>query len=306
MSNEIHQAHDKRYKELLSNKRTFIALLKSCVGGPWTEQLTEDNLVKVDKSYILQDFEKKESDLVYKVVWGEQHVVFYVLLELQSTVDNLMPFRLLEYMLEIWRDFFKNTPQEGRNRQDFRLPAIMPIVVYNGPSSWPVPINFKEIINRYQHFGGYLVDFKYALIDIHRYTEEDLKKFSKLIAVVFHLDQAKDEEDLIDRLKQWIGVVKSLGRDEYRQLVPWLRIIAYGMEENREKLEQYLTNPEEVESMISFTEEEIKKKHQRLKLEAKLEAKLEVAQALLSDGMDYEKVKKLTGLTDEELKAIKH
>jgi len=83
------------------------------------------------------------------------------------------------------------------------------------------------------------------------------------------------------------------------KLVPWLRIIAYGMEENREKLEQYLTNPEKVESMISFTEEEIKKKHQRLKLEAKLE----VAQALLSDGMDYEKVKKLTGLTDEELKA---
>ena len=81
-----------------------------------------------------------------------------------------------------------------------------------------------------------------------------------------------------------------------------MRIIAYGMEENREKLEQYLTNPKDVESTISFAKEGIKKKHQRLKLEAKLE----VAQALLSDGMDYEKVKKLTGLTDEELKAIKH
>ncbi len=41
-------------------------------------------------------------------------------------------------------------------------------------------------------------------------------------------------------------------------------------------------------------------------LEGKREGKREVAEALLSDGMDYEKVKKLTGLTDEELKAIKH
>jgi hypothetical protein len=31
-----------------------------------------------------------------------------------------------------------------------------------------------------------------------------------------------------------------------------------------------------------------------------------VTQTLYSNGMDYEKVKKLTGLTDEELKAIKH
>ncbi|MEW5953495.1 MAG: Rpn family recombination-promoting nuclease/putative transposase [Bacillota bacterium] len=178
----------------------------------------------------------------------------------------------------------------------------MPIVVYNGPSSWSVPINFKEIINQYQSFGEYLVDFKYALIDIHRYTEEDLKKFSKLVAVVFHLEQARDEEDLINRLKRWVGVIKSLGRDEYRQLIPWLRIIFYGIGKNREKLEQYIENPEEVESMISFAEEEIKKKHQQLKLEGKLE----VAQALLSDGMDYEKVKKITGLTDEELKALKH
>jgi predicted transposase/invertase (TIGR01784 family) len=306
MSNEIHQAHDKRYKELLSNKRTFIDLLKSCVGGPWTEQLTEDNLVKVDKSYILQDFEKKESDLVYRVVLGEQQVVFYVLLELQSTVDNLMPYRLLEYMLEIWRDFFKNTPQEGTKSQDFRLPAIMPIVVYNGPSSWSVPTKFKEIISQYQRFGEYLVDFKYALIDIHRYTEDDLKKFSKLLAVVFHLEQAKDEEDLIERVKQWVGVIKSLGRDEYRQLIPWLRILSYGMGKNREKLEQYIENPEEVETMINFAEEEIKKKHQQLKLEGKREGKLEDAQAMLNEGMDYEKVKKITGLTDEELKTLKH
>lgn len=302
MSNEIHQAHDKRYKELLSNKRTFIDLVKSCIGGPWTEQLTEDKLVKVDKSYILQDFEKRESDLVYRVILGEQQVVFYVLLELQSTVDNLMPYRLLEYMLEIWRDFFKNIQQEGTRSQDFRLPAIMPIVIYNGPSSWSVPLKFKEIINHYQKFGECIVDFKYALIDIHRYTEKELKKFSKLVAVVFHLEQARDEEDLIDRLKRWVGVIKSLGRDEYRQLVPWLGIISYGMGKNREKLEQYLENPEEVESMISFAEEEIKKKHYQLKLEGKLE----VAQALLRDGMDYEKVKKLTGLTDEALKVLKH
>ena len=43
-----------------------------------------------------------------------------------------------------------------------------------------------------------------------------------------------------------------------------------------------------------------------VKAERRIKGNVEVAQALYSGGMDYEKVKKLAGLTDEELKALKH
>jgi predicted transposase YdaD len=44
-------------------------------------------------------------------------VIFYVLLELQSAVDQTMPFRLLQYMIEIWRDIYNNVLEKERRRK---------------------------------------------------------------------------------------------------------------------------------------------------------------------------------------------
>ena len=84
-------------------------------------------------------------------------MIFYVLLELQSTVDHLMPFRLLLYMVEIWRDIYNNTPAGERERKGFRLPAIVPAVLYNGRRSWTACRSFREYQAGHERFPGYLL-----------------------------------------------------------------------------------------------------------------------------------------------------
>ncbi|MED0672662.1 hypothetical protein P4S95_21065 [Aneurinibacillus aneurinilyticus] len=54
-----HQPHDKGYKYLLSSKKVFMDLLRSFVKQKWVEQVDESTIIKVDKSYILQDFADK-------------------------------------------------------------------------------------------------------------------------------------------------------------------------------------------------------------------------------------------------------
>ena len=94
-----HHPHDKGYRQLLANRGTFLALFKSFVREEWVNEINEHDLLLVDKSYILPDFSEKEADLVYRL--KSKEIIFYILLELQSTVDYLMPFRLLLYMVEI-------------------------------------------------------------------------------------------------------------------------------------------------------------------------------------------------------------
>jgi hypothetical protein len=53
-------------------------------------------------------------------------------MELQSTVDFHMPFRLLLYMVEIWRGILKDTKPGDEKTKKFKLPAIVPIILYNG------------------------------------------------------------------------------------------------------------------------------------------------------------------------------
>ena len=87
-------------------------------------------MMLVNKSFILQDFKDKEADIVYRIKVKEQEVIFYVLLELQSSVDYQMPYRLLQYMLEIWREYLKDIDTNIAESKDFKLPVIVQMVLY--------------------------------------------------------------------------------------------------------------------------------------------------------------------------------
>ncbi|MQL53263.1 Rpn family recombination-promoting nuclease/putative transposase [Desulfofundulus thermobenzoicus] len=152
-----HHTHDRGYRELLSSKRAFLELLKTFVHEEWAKDIDEESLVRVEKSYVLQDFSEKEADIVYRLRLRGTEVIFYVLLELQSTVDHLMPFRLLLYMVEIWRDIYNNTLAGERERKGFRLPAIVPAVLYNGRRSWTACRSFREYQAGHERFPGYLL-----------------------------------------------------------------------------------------------------------------------------------------------------
>ena len=61
---------------------------------------------------------------MYKATIGNAEVIFYIILEFQSSVDYSMPIRLFLYMSEIWREVLKNTEKSDVKRKDFKLPAI--------------------------------------------------------------------------------------------------------------------------------------------------------------------------------------
>lgn len=55
-----------------------------------------------------------------------------------------MPLRLLFYMCEILREFSKN---ENHNKSDrnIKVPAVIPIVLYNGKDIWDVPTELRSM-----------------------------------------------------------------------------------------------------------------------------------------------------------------
>ncbi|TYQ15037.1 UNVERIFIED_CONTAM: putative YhgA-like transposase [Acetivibrio alkalicellulosi] len=117
------------------------------------------------RAFILTDFKNKEADLVYKVNIDGSSIYFY-LLELQSSVDFQLPYRFLLYMLEIWRTVLKDIDTDDAQKKNFRLPVIVPCVLYNGTDNWTVKRCFKETLFKYEEFGDLVLDCKYILFDI--------------------------------------------------------------------------------------------------------------------------------------------
>lgn len=313
----VYMPHDTGYKYLLASKKAFLQLIRSFVKIGWADQVDEAGLVRVNKSFILQDFQNKEADLIYRAKLKDKDVIFYVLMELQSTVDFLIPYRLLLYMTEIWRDIFKNTSQKEAERKDFRLPVIVPIVLYNNPAKWAVPLNFKETLDSFEIFEKHVLDFQYILINVFAYDEKELLKLSNLMGAVFLLDQAGNLEEILDRLKKVIETIKKMDLEEFRLFTAWAEnILTRGLSpEKKDEIVDILKNarPKEVEEMISNVERVLKKSWEDAEkqgieqgIEKGIEqAKINIARQMLLENEDIEKIIRYTGFTKEEIEKLK-
>jgi len=127
-SRTIEKKYDKGYKYLLSIKKNFIEFIKSFTELAIKEELTEENIKLLDKEFITVDFDKKESDIIYEVKLKTEKI-YFILLEIQSKVERKMTYRILNYMVEIWRKWEVGYKLKG---EKFSLPKIIPCVLYTG------------------------------------------------------------------------------------------------------------------------------------------------------------------------------
>ena len=378
---KVKNKHDKGYKYLLSVKRVFMQLLRSFVDKSWVSSIDEDSAEYINKSFILQDFKGKEADIVYRLKIDGREVFFYILLELQSTVDYQMPYRLLQYMLEIWRTILKDTKEAkekqkkasknntgnklekeiedkaedevenkievetknevennindiennkgidiGKDKKDFKLPAIIPCVLYNGKYNWTVPGSFKDILIANELFDDYIIDFNYILFDVVRYNEDELLKLGNLIGAVFYIDQKQQYDEIIERLKSLVDQLKDLSEEDFELFRVWLKnVVTRGMpKEKAKEIEKIIESNKEADSMVYNMEIAIRDKMKEMELkgrqegilegklegkregmrEGKREGRLEVARNLFDAGMDIEKISIVTNIPVDELQKL--
>jgi hypothetical protein len=180
----INNEHDIGYTSILGDKRTFIDFIKKFVREQWVDEISLSSIKRDKTVYITPEFRKKELDILYKLKINRKDIYFYILLELQSTVDYTMPLRLLNYMIEIWRKYIEEEGYKKERKKDFSLPAIVPMVIYNGKKGWTAKGSFKEIQQGFELFGKHLLDFEYLLFDVNQYKKEELLKIANVMAVV--------------------------------------------------------------------------------------------------------------------------
>ena len=222
----IHQPADTAFKSLFQSKRAFVQLLRYFLKAPWAELIDEQQLERIDKSYIKSDHARLESDVVYKCRMKDQEIIIYVLLEMQSTVDYQMPWRLLQYMVELWRTVLKDTDADRKRTKQHLLPPIIPVVVYNGDGRWTAARTFRAYQNRSDLFGDAIVDFRYYLVDVKRWSPQSKAELESFLPLAFHFESADSVLELSERMDDCIQAVGRLDETEAAVLVDFLFQIA--------------------------------------------------------------------------------
>jgi len=243
--------HDTGYKELFSHPEFVQQLIEGFVSSEIAGLMDFTTLKNHSGNYITPLFEERLEDLVWSVEarWegDTQRVFLYILLELQSSVDQRMPIRLLHYVACFYDHLLKTrqtTPSKG-------FPPVLPILLYNGSRPWtacedvyhmvqPEPPAFLRV---------YQPHLRYYLVDEARYTDEDLAERTTPLSGVFGIENATGDRQALQRAVDRIVAIIQADPNKQRidEIVTrWLKrhLQWLGAEINLERLNSVVEDKE--------------------------------------------------------------
>ena len=301
----ISKPHDTRIKELLGSEDRFLKMLQDCVKEDWVQNIDRETIRRNNTQYILPDFDEKVADLVYEANMNGRKIIFYVLLEHQSKPDYRMPYRLLLYITEILRAYYNKADENERQAKNFKMPVVVPMVLYTGSDNWNVPLELKNIFDSAEQFGENVINFKYMLINVKGYSEEDLESFSwRLLSVIFQLEKSKSDVEFSANVRKSLDYIGGFSEEELRVFNACIKIFAnaYGNDNYKEIAKLLNENKiEEADQMLCDVIENAQLERQQVFTQGGFDKSIEIAKKMLAKNYDTDTIQELTDLTVEEI-----
>ena len=183
-------SQDKLIENILEDTKEVAQLINQFV----EEQnvVKKGELVRYNNSYITKKYQSKEANLIYKL--KNQEIFF--LIEHRSSVDNNIQFKMMNYCLDIMREWSKNQ----KIRKNTEYPIIVPIVTYTGNQEWKIPEDIEEQVEDYT-YEDYKVNLQFNLININEIPTKQLLESGSMIGYAMYLEKAQTKEELVESLK---------------------------------------------------------------------------------------------------------
>ena len=292
--------HDNAYKNVFSHPKAVQDLLRGFVHEDWVQQLDYTTLEKVSGSYVSDDLRDREDDIIWRIrmraqtpseapAQGEdktetagEWLYVYLLLEFQSSNDTYMAVRILTYIGLLYQDLIKSGTISGR-----KLPAVFPLVLYNGERPWSAARELEELIEPVPpSLGAYRPRLRYFVMDEGRVPEASLHQADNAIASLVQLERSTSPQDIANMVGQLAHKLKApQNRELRRALTVWVRrLVLRRFVPEGEIIE--LEDLPEVHHMIServegWTQQWLKQGMQQGMQQGKLEAEADMLRRLL-------------------------
>lgn len=171
----INNIHDKFFKQTFSHVSAARTLIKYFLPSDLVQQLDLDSLILQNNSFVNEKLEDYYSDIIYHCQYGDAAETITISLLLEHKSYPVNPYlQLLRYLLEGYEQQVKEH-EEVDEKADFQHQIILPIVLYHGQQKWeqqPFTTFFK--LPKNGTLREFIPDFQYLLIDLNRYSKEEI------------------------------------------------------------------------------------------------------------------------------------
>jgi len=205
---EIAQPHDRLTRYFLVDPELTGNLLENYVDFNVVSLLDLKRLRCESPVNVDNNLKQVIGDLRFSTVFKQtqrQSNVF-VFLAHQSTVDDLMCFRVLEEIVKSYREYIDNAKQKPKS---FPCPVV--VILYHGPRPWGVLKRMRDLIDSVLGFPQDAIDFPIFLIDLSLIPREQLKGHAALVALLetLQLGSVEKLEAGFDRVASRLTAVRN-------------------------------------------------------------------------------------------------
>lgn len=181
-------------KTILQNKEEVTRFINQFIEP--REKIREEDLVYyTTSSYITKRYRTKEADLIYKLKNKEM----FFLLECQSKIDNKIDYKMLNYCLDIMKEWTKNK----KEKKITGYPIIVPILIYTGNQKWKN--SRQEKLYKGNVFGESSTNLDYNFVDMNKFSKQVLLNKGSILSYVMLLEKSDGVQELVQNLESIIA-----------------------------------------------------------------------------------------------------
>ncbi len=240
--------YDSEYRRLFSFPRLIEDLLRGFFASEkWTERLNYDSLESMSGSTVSEALDQRHQDMVWRIKTKDSWMFVIVALEFQKTVDWTMALRFREYSTLL----LMQIARERGAGMKLQLPAVVPIVIYNGSEPWRAKSSVRELIAAPDpKLHQYFEERSYELIDMSQQQQQAEAVSDNVMATLICLENAKSMEDMTSAAKGLIPLMKSAHNKELNDVfLKWLKT-EYMVERNLSSLSEIIKDIDDLEEVV--------------------------------------------------------
>lgn len=203
----IHKPHDKLFKLALEERAVAKEFFTAHLPQHIQEKVDLNTLQFENHSFIDPAYKETEADVIYSVMSNNSTAYLYLLVEQQSSVDYLIAFRLLVYMVRIMERHLKQHSSK-------QLPLVLPMVIYAGDDHWNAPLEIFPLFGELEALARETLLKPCQFMDVNRISDDALREqmLSGLVAYTLKHRKMNNFKEFLEKLMPWVSEVEIQSR----------------------------------------------------------------------------------------------
>jgi len=195
------------------------------------ERIDLDGLRHVKETFVKRDYRHIAGDVVLTAPLrtgsaDDARVWIYILIEHQSEPDPLMPLRLIDYVVQIFKFQEREWKVTHGLTSGIRLQPVLPVVFYTGTKRWDAVGTLPDLVQPGADFRKWAPRMDSFFVNVSALASEVLESRGGFFGQVLDLVKARKQRPREFRTRL-VRVVRSLEAMPDEERLRWLELLSY-------------------------------------------------------------------------------